>query len=134
MNPKSGKAGTAVKPADPKKALDADEADPGGVEEIKADQRKSQKGKYGSEKTQGSGDEPETAEEKAKKKNWIEIELVNEKTGKPVPGEPYEIKKPDGKTETGTLDDKGFVHLDGLDPGTCQVTFPRLDKRAWKKK
>lgn len=29
---------------------------------------------------------------------------------------------------TGTLDSKGQARVDGIDPGTCRVTFPNLDK------
>jgi type VI secretion system secreted protein VgrG len=66
------------------------------------------------------------------KKHWIEIQL-NDEEGNPVPGEPYKITLPDGTTVAdGTLDDKGFARVDNIDPGTCQVTFPNLDKDAWK--
>ena len=34
----------------------------------------------------------------------------------------------------GTLDDKGFARVDGIDPGSCKVTFPKLDKTVWKPK
>ena len=68
-----------------------------------------------------------------KKPHWIEIELVDEE-GQPVPGEPYKITLPDGTTVAdGTLDEKGFARVDGIDPGTCKVTFPNLDKDAWEK-
>ena len=72
------------------------------------------------------------SEENKEKKHWIEIELVDEE-GNPVPGEEYAITLPDGSVSTGTLDEKGFARVDGIDPGTCQVTFPNLDKDAWKK-
>ena len=65
------------------------------------------------------------------KKPWIEIQL-NDEDGNPVPGEPYKVTLPDGTTiADGTLDDKGFARVDNIDPGTCQVTFPNLDKEAW---
>jgi type VI secretion system secreted protein VgrG len=72
--------------------------------------------------------------ENQKKKSWIEIQLFGE-DGKPIPGEPYKITLPDGTTiADGTLDDKGFARVDNIDPGTCQVTFPNLDKDAWEPK
>jgi type VI secretion system secreted protein VgrG len=68
------------------------------------------------------------------KKHWIEIELVDE-DGNPVPGEPYRITLPDGSTVAdGTLNEKGWARVDHIDPGTCQVTFPNLDKDAWEPK
>ncbi len=76
--------------------------------------------------------EPEEEEEK-EKKSWIEIELVDEEDN-PVPGEKYKVILPDGKTVAeGTLDEKGFARVEGIDPGTCKITFPNLDKDAWEK-
>jgi hypothetical protein len=125
-SPKSGTAGSAVFPADPAEAKEADKADPGELDKIKAEQRKTQSGKYGSVKLKPY--KPDR-----KKKSWIEIELVDEEK-KPVAGEAYSITLPDGETVAeGTLDDKGFARVDGIDPGTCKVTFPRLDKDVWQK-
>jgi type VI secretion system secreted protein VgrG len=73
-------------------------------------------------------------EENKEKKSWIEIELVDEE-GQPVPGEPYRITLPDGTTVAdGTLDEKGWARVDNIDPGSCKVTFPNLDKDAWEPK
>jgi hypothetical protein len=59
---------------------------------------------------------------------------VNKKN-KPVPGEKYRVTLPDGTTVAeGTLDSKGHARVEGIDPGTCKVTFPDLDKNAWKPK
>ena len=74
------------------------------------------------------------SEENKKKKSWIEIELLDQ-DNKPVPGEKYRITLTDGTTlAEGTLDEKGFARVDNIDPGTCKVTFPELDKDAWKPK
>jgi type VI secretion system secreted protein VgrG len=74
------------------------------------------------------------APENQDKKHWIEIQL-NDQDGNPVPGEPYKITLPDGTTiADGTLDDKGHARVDNIDPGTCQVTFPNLDKTSWAPK
>jgi hypothetical protein len=73
---------------------------------------------------------PQTTSEP--KLTWIEIVLVGE-DDKPIPGEAYRIELPDGSTQDGWLDGKGFARVDGIDPGNCQVTFPRLDKDAWKR-
>ncbi len=75
---------------------------------------------------------PQTAEEKAQKPSWIEIELVDE-DGAPVPGERYRIELPDGSVAQGTLDAKGVARVEGIEPGNCKITFPNLDKDAWEK-
>ena len=132
-SPKSGKAGSAVSPTEPKAAEEADKANPGEVEKVKAEQIKTKTGKYGSVQNQPHKP-PQTKEEKAKKPSWIEIELVDKK-GKPVPGEPYRVTLPDGETVAeGTLDEKGFARVDGIEPGTCKITFPKLEKQAWTPK
>ena len=72
------------------------------------------------------------SEDEEQKTSWIEIELVDEDDN-PIPGEQYRVTLPDGETVAeGTLDDKGVAHVGGIDPGTCQITFPRLDKEAWE--
>ncbi|MFN0136675.1 MAG: type VI secretion system Vgr family protein [Phycisphaerae bacterium] len=63
--------------------------------------------------------------------SWIDIELVDE-AGRPVPNEVYAIILPDGKKIGGTLDKFGRAHVAVVDPGLCQVTFPRLDAAAWE--
>jgi type VI secretion system secreted protein VgrG len=73
------------------------------------------------------------SEENKQKKHWIEIELVDEE-GKPAAGVRYRVTVPDGTSQEGTLDEKGFARVDGIDPGTCKVTFPELDKEAWEPK
>lgn len=131
MGAKSGKAGKAVAPADPDVAEDADVADPGEVAEVKAEQLKKESGKYGETPTKPHK-APETEEEAEEKTAWIEIELVDEED-EPVPSEKYEIKLPDGSVAKGTLDGDGFARVDGIEPGTCEITFPNLDKEAWEK-
>lgn len=59
---------------------------------------------------------------------WIGIELVD-REGRAVPNEPYEVTLPDGRPVTGTLDRAGKVRIEGIDPATCTVTFPRIDRR-----
>ena len=72
-------------------------------------------------------------DEEEDKKSWIEIELVDEEDN-PVPGEKYKVTLPDGKTVAeGTLDEMGHAKISGIDPGTCKITFPTLDKDAWEK-
>jgi len=127
--PMSGSAGSAVPPAAPEASLEADTADPGKVSEAKAKtiQQQSEVPFKPLQASSGLGNEPDEEE-----KNWIEIELLDEEDN-PVPGEKYKITLPDGKVKTGTLDQNGFARVDGIDPGTCKVTFPDLDKDAWEK-
>lgn len=66
-----------------------------------------------------------------KKKTWIAIELLDDE-GQPVPGKAYRIELPDGRKVEGQLDAKGTAGVNGIDPGTCQVTFPDLDAKSWK--
>jgi hypothetical protein len=85
------------------------------------------------------GEPGEDEEEVAKKApvspktelTWIEIQLVDEQD-RPVPSEQYSIELPDGSVRNGSLDANGLARLDGLQPGTCKVTFPRLDGREWR--
>lgn len=131
-SPKDGTAGSAVPPADPKKAEEADKAEPGEVAQIKAEQRQTKTGKYGSTPVKPHKP-PQTRAEKQKKPSWIQIKLKDDE-GKPVPGERYKITLPDGETVAeGTLDEKGFARVDGIEPGSCKITFPELDKTAWKR-
>ncbi len=133
MGKKSGKACTAVSPAAPKKAEDADVADPGKVAEIKAEQAKTKSGKYGSQKVKPHKP-PETKEEKEQKKSWIDIKLVDQE-GHPIPGREYKVILPDGQTAAeGTLDEKGYARVDGIEPGKCKIVFPGLDRSACKRK
>lgn len=131
MNKKAGKACTYVKPGAPTEALDADDADPGEVAKVKAHQKETQTGKYGSVKSKPYKPDDGTAdgEQEEKEHSWIEIELLNQE-GEPVPGERYEVKLPDGKVAKGYLDANGYARVDGFDPGQCEVTFPELDKDA----
>jgi len=137
MKAKSGKAGKVVKPGAPQVAEDADIDDPGEVAQVKSEQRQNKEGKYGAEKVKahkpvaGQGESGDGESEK-EKTSWIEIELLDEED-QPVPGERYQIELPDGSVAKGTLDQNGFARVEGIDPGTCKVTFPELDKEAWEK-
>jgi hypothetical protein len=129
-SPKNGKAGTAVSPTDPTDAHEADAADPGEIEKIKAEQRQTRSGKYGAVKLKPFKPSESVGKNEKKITSWVEIELVDE-NHKPVAGEKYVITLPDGTFTDGTLDEKGFARIEGCEPGTCKVTFPRLDKDAW---
>jgi hypothetical protein len=151
MGKKSGRAGNAVPPAVPDKSDDADIADPGKVAEIKAEQRQTKSGKYGSEQVKPfkppqagaiaagpkaggatAGEQTAEQQEEEKKTSWIEIELVGE-DDEGIPGEKYKITLPDDSVAEGTLDEKGFARVEGFEKGTCKVCFPDIDKEAWEK-
>lgn len=63
---------------------------------------------------------------------WIEIALVDE-SGAPVADEDYRIELPDGSIREGRTDDEGQARIEGVDPGTCLVSFPWLDEKSWKR-
>ena len=136
--PGSGQACSLVSPSAAKTAQEADKADPGQMMELKQQQMKTGTGKYAPvqftpHKPQAGGSSGAGSQSK-QQTHWIEIKLVDT-DNKPVPGEAYRIILPDGQTAAeGTLDEKGFARVDGIDPGTCKVTFPNLDKSVWKPK
>ena len=130
----TGMAGSLVPPMSPKAAEEADKADPGEMAELKSEQIQKQQGKYGSTALTPFNPSKQSTTGEDKKPHWIEIKLVDT-DGNPVPGEKYKITLPDGSTVAeGTLDGKGFARVDGIDPGTCKVTFPNLDQSTWKPK
>jgi type VI protein secretion system component Hcp len=55
-------------------------------------------------------------------KDWIEVELQDE-AGNPIANEPFEIHLPDGSTQNGTLDEKGFARVNSVPPGPVEVVF-----------
>jgi hypothetical protein len=134
-SPKDGKTGTPVSPTEPTAALEADKTDPGLMEKIKAEQKQTQTGKYGSTSLQPHRrPSTDSTDKEEVKKHWIEIELLDDKK-KPVAGERYRIVLADGTTAAeGTLDEKGFARVDGIDPGSCTVTFPKRHKACWDQK
>jgi hypothetical protein len=56
---------------------------------------------------------------------WIEVELVTE-DHRPVANEKYRIVLPDGSIREGHLDAQGQTRQEGIDPGTCHISFPEL--------
>ena len=150
-SPLSGSAGSPVSPlspTDPDEAAtakpgenDVPTATPGTLATTSASNVSAISSSAGSTPT-AAGQSPASdapthnpdAPENQDKKHWIEIQL-NDDDGNPVPGEAYKITLPDGTTiADGTLDDKGYARVDNIDPGTCQVTFPNLDKDTWAPK
>ncbi len=65
-------------------------------------------------------------------KTWIAIRVLDE-DGNPVPDVAYSVTLPDGSIMTGSLDDQGFARFDDIDPGQCQVSFPEIHAKEWKR-
>ncbi len=131
-SPKSIKSASAVSPVAPEPAVAAVTADPGQVSAASSQAASRSAGSYGSVKVPFHKNEPPTNQDQTTELTWIEIELVGE-DNKPIAGEPYRVVTPEGTQATGTLDEKGFARIDYIQPGTCKVSFPNLDKDAWKK-
>jgi hypothetical protein len=69
--------------------------------------------------------------EKKKENTWIAIQLIGE-DDLPIPGAAYRVVLTDGRTIEGRLDEQGCAEFREIDPGTCVVTFPELDRDAWQ--
>ena len=67
------------------------------------------------------------------KPSWLAFDLTDE-GGRPMAGEPFVVTLPNGQEVTGALDAKGTVRIEGIDPGTCKVSFPERDRDGWKRK
>lgn len=63
-------------------------------------------------------------------KTWIEMEVVDD-LGRPMAGQEYVCMLPNGAIERGTLDAKGRVRFDGIEPGNCSFSLPALDQETW---
>ncbi len=125
MSPKSGSAGALVSPTAPTEPKDADDA--------KAGSEVVPKGNQGDGNGSSSDQPKHKPEENKDKKSWIEVQLVYESNGKPVAGMAYEVTLPDGETIAGgSTDENGVGRVDHIDPGSCQISFPSLDKEAWE--
>jgi hypothetical protein len=72
------------------------------------------------------------APEPEEETTWIEIELLDD-AGNPIPNEQYSIEIPGGSVRVGRLDGNGRARIEGLDPNTCKVSFPNLDKSSYKR-
>lgn len=132
MTPKSGTAGSIVSPAAPVQAEEAASANPGETTRAAADTVTPHRPPQGSTKAPGGQGGGPGGGGNSPKTSWIEIELLDS-GGKPVAGEEYLCELPDGTVDTGTLDNEGLVRIEGIVPGTCRVSFPKLDGSSWKK-
>jgi type VI secretion system secreted protein VgrG len=128
----SGSPGSVVPPASPSAPAVADNATFGGAMTYSQDgsPAPAPPGAAGGKSSAPRHDPNDPANQD--KKHFIAIELWDDENN-PVPGEPYEIVLPDGTTiASGTTDEKGRARVDGIDPGTCKIRFPRIDQSALK--
>lgn len=67
--------------------------------------------------------------EPGKKRSWIEIELLDD-DGRRVATE-LVVTLPDGSKIRPSFG--GFLRIDDIDPGLCDIEFPKIDGREWEK-
>jgi hypothetical protein len=66
-------------------------------------------------------------------RTWVSVSLVDDASPpQPVPFEPFRLTLPNGSIYDGELDEQGRARVDGIDPGTCKITFPRLHGPDWR--
>lgn len=69
-----------------------------------------------SDKPAGSPSKP------CKQKSWIDFRLVDA-DGKPVANMRYRLDDTEGRSIEGVTDADGCAGEDGIDPGSCTITF-----------
>ncbi len=62
------------------------------------------------------------ASKPCKKKTWIDFRLVDG-DGKPVSGMRYRLRDTEGRSVEGVTDSDGCAGEEGIDPGSCSITF-----------
>jgi hypothetical protein len=63
--------------------------------------------------------------------HWVAIEVVDEQ-GIGVEGISYSIITPDNQEYTGVTDASGGARIDNIPAGQCKISFPDLDKSAYR--
>ena len=80
---------------------------------------------------QGDQAPPPVVKQCPNSKTWIEVRLLDME-GNPVPGKKCRIKTSTGQVKESALDKDGKMRFDGIDPGSCTISFPELDMEAWE--
>jgi hypothetical protein len=62
------------------------------------------------------------------KDGWIGISLVDTKQH-PVPNADFVVTSPGHEPVHGTLDAYGRARVEGVEPGTCKVEFPKIHRK-----
>ena len=130
-SPKSIKSASAVAPAAPDQAQEAVNADPGEVSSASSSAIQTSAGSWQSTTLTANASSNPTGKKDPTKTSWIEVQLVDE-NGKGIPGQAFIVTAPDGFDYSGTTDEQGVGRVDGIDPGSSDITFPDLDKDAWE--
>ena len=78
----------------------------------------------------GPASTPSQLRPKVAPQDWIEIEVLYE-DGVAFPGNCV-VELPGGRSTEGPPGDAGIIRMDGIDPGSCKLTFPELDAAAFK--
>lgn len=65
-------------------------------------------------------------------KTWVSI-VLTDTDKRPVPFRRYRIELPDESVREGMLDENGRARIQGIDPGTCKVSFPEFHAKDWSK-
>lgn len=135
-SPKGGSPGSpaAPKPPDPpKEALAKDDRQTNAAPERKVAAGSDGAAAAASSSSPAPEAAPAAAEEKAAEQagDFLEIELKTP-DGKPIAGERFSAKLPDGSTVAGYTGADGKAKVDGVPKGQAQVSFPDMDKDAWK--
>ena len=65
-----------------------------------------------------------------KKLTWIEVQVVDDATGKPMNWVRLVVRTPDGNQTYQTTNTEGLVRLEELDPGTCDISCELKNPKA----
>jgi hypothetical protein len=55
--------------------------------------------------------------------SWVKFRVIDDVTGAPIPGVTLRITLPSGRQNTYTTGADGLIAIDGIDPGTCDVSY-----------
>ena len=72
---------------------------------------------------------PSQARAQVATQDWIEIK-IEYTDGSPFDGNCI-VELPDGRRTEGAPDSNGVIRVDGINPGSCKLSFPQLDAAAW---
>jgi hypothetical protein len=73
-----------------------------------------------------------TAQLRVGERTWVEVELLGE-DGIGIAGEAFLLVTPEGREVRGKTDARGRARVEDIPAGQCRISFPRLDKEAWRR-
>jgi len=129
MEKKSPTSPSPLDPVAPEDPTEADEASAGALAKRRRGERTPEPKDPAAVEVKPFS--PPSEDDEDAPEGWIEIELVDE-AGAGVPGERYRVTLPNGRVASGTLNKDGFARIEGFEPGTCKICFPKLDQDAWE--